>query len=43
MFLQKLGIQKPCWDQATLSSLVNKQVEAAGADPFTFLPFPFHQ
>ena len=25
-FLQKLGCQKPCWDQATLSSIVNKQV-----------------
>ena len=25
-FLQKLGCQKPCWDQARLSSLVNKQV-----------------
>ena len=25
-FLQQLGCQKPCWDQATLSSLVNKQV-----------------
>ena len=24
--LQKLGCQKPCWDQARLSSLVNKQV-----------------
>ena len=23
-FLQKLGCQKPCWDQARLSSLVNK-------------------
>ena len=27
-FLQKLGIQKPCLDQARLSSLVNKQVGA---------------
>ena len=25
-FLQKLGCQKPCWVQARLSSLVNKQV-----------------
>ena len=25
-FLQKLGGQKPCWEQARLSSLVNKQV-----------------
>ena len=25
-FLKKLGCQKPYWDQATLSSLVNKQV-----------------
>ena len=25
-FLQKLGCQKPCWDQAKLSSKVNKQV-----------------
>ena len=25
-FLQKLGCQKPCWYQARLSSLVNKQV-----------------
>ena len=25
-FLQKLACQKPCWDQARLSSLVNKQV-----------------
>ena len=25
-FLQKLGCQKPCCDQAILSSLVNKQV-----------------
>ena len=25
-FLQKVGCQKPCWDQARLSSLVNKQV-----------------
>ena len=25
-FLQKRGCQKPCWDQARLSSLVNKQV-----------------
>ena len=25
-FLQKLGCQKPYWDQARLSSLVNKQV-----------------
>ena len=25
-FLQKLGCQKPCWDQTRLSSLVNKQV-----------------
>ena len=24
-FLQKLSCQKPCWDQAKLSSLVNKQ------------------
>ena len=30
-FLQKMGCQKPCWDQARLSSLVNKQVEAGGA------------
>ena len=27
-FLQKLGCQKPCWDQARLSSLINKQVGA---------------
>ena len=26
VFLQELGCQKPCWDQARLSSLVNKQV-----------------
>ena len=26
-FLQKLGCQKLCWDQARLSSLVNKQIE----------------
>ena len=26
-FLQKLGCQKACWDQARLSSLVNKQVD----------------
>ena len=26
-FLQKLGYQKPCWDQARLSSLVSKQVD----------------
>ena len=26
--LQKLGYQKLCWDQANLSSLVNKQVGA---------------
>ena len=25
-FLQKLSCQKPCWDQARLSGLVNKQV-----------------
>ena len=25
-FVQKLGCQTPCWDQARLSSLVNKQV-----------------
>ena len=25
-FLQKVGVQKLCWDQARLSSLVNKQV-----------------
>ena len=25
-FLQKMGCQKPCWDQARLSSLVNKPV-----------------
>ena len=25
-FLQKLGCQKPCWDQAKLSSRVDKQV-----------------
>ena len=25
-FLQKQGCQKPCWDQARLSSLVNNQV-----------------
>ena len=25
-FLQKLGCQKPFWDQARLSSLINKQV-----------------
>ena len=25
-FLQKVGCQKPCWDQAGLFSLVNKQV-----------------
>ena len=25
--MQKLGYQKPCWDQAILSSLVNKQVD----------------
>ena len=25
-FLQKLSCQKPCWDRARLSSLVNKQV-----------------
>ena len=24
-FVQKLGCQKPCWDQARLSSLLNKQ------------------
>ena len=24
-FLQNMGCQKPCWDQATVSSLVNKQ------------------
>ena len=29
-FLQKLGCQKPCWDQ-NLSSLVNKQVAVQGA------------
>ena len=28
-FLQKLGCQKTCLDQATLSSLVNKQVGVA--------------
>ena len=28
-FLQKLGCQKSCWDQARLSSLVNKQVGRA--------------
>ena len=28
--LQKLGCQKPCWDQARLSSLVNKQVGRTG-------------
>ena len=27
-FLKKLGCQKPCWDMATLSNLVNKQVGA---------------
>ena len=26
-FLQKLDCHKPCWDQARLSSLVNKQVD----------------
>ena len=30
-FLQKLGHQKPCWDQARLSRLVNKQVVVQGA------------
>ena len=30
-FLQKLGSQKPSWDQARLFSLVNKQVEVNGA------------
>ena len=30
-FLQKLGCQKPCWDQAKPSSLVNKQVVPAPA------------
>ena len=29
-FLQKLGCQKPCWDQVRLSSLVNKQVVLKG-------------
>ena len=28
--MQELGCQKPCWDQARLSSLVNKQVESRG-------------
>ena len=27
LVMQKLGCQKPCWDQARLSSLVNKQVD----------------
>ena len=31
-FLQELGCQKPCWDQARLSSLVNKQVGAGAGD-----------
>ena len=30
-FLQKLSCQKPYWDQARLSSLVNKQVGRRGA------------
>ena len=33
-FLQKLGRPKPCWDQAGLSSLVNKQV-ASGLASFS--------
>ena len=43
-FLQKLGCQKPGWDQARLSSLVNKQVVLARAvlilstDPQSHLP-----
>ena len=28
-FLQKLSFQKPCWDQAILAILVNKQVAKA--------------
>ena len=30
-----MGCQKPCWDQATLSSLVNKQVgvQTASTNP----------
>ena len=31
-FLRKLGCQKPCWDQARLSSLVNKQVDTNDDD-----------
>ena len=35
-YLQKLGCQKPCWDQARLSesSLVNKQVVRQGAEMY---------
>ena len=38
-FLQKLGCQKPCWDQARLSSVVNKQV--AYNVPFQEIPNVF--
>ena len=31
--LQKLGCQTPCWDQARLSSLVNKQVRTCTCSP----------
>ena len=40
-FLQKLGCQTPCWDQARLSSLVNKQVvllSAFGVTPTMVSP-----
>ena len=30
-FLQKLGCQNSCWDQARLSSQVNKQIATNGA------------
>ena len=37
-FLQKLCCQKPCWDQARLSSLVNKQVAQSPHSLNTFFP-----
>ena len=35
-FLQKLGSQKPCWDQARLSSLVDKQVGPTLTVPLSY-------
>ena len=41
-FLHYLGCQKPCWNQARLSSLVNKQVDSAPAPAYALLIILLH-